>query len=117
MPSLAACRPCMAGLLPTTTSTSGAKFATKSSNRIASTFAYRSENQCFIACSLLGGLRRTRHLANGCKRGVDCLEIVALHHLPEFALLGAVGRRINQLEREAESQAQIASVPEDLVDN
>src|SRR6266478_8417180 len=117
MPSLAACRPRMAGLLPTTTSTSGAKPATNSSNRIASTFAYKSENQCFMACSLLGGLRRARHLSNGCKRSVDCLEIVALHHLPEFAFLGAVGRRIHQLEREAESQAQIVAVAEDFVDD
>src|SRR4029453_17273953 len=117
MPSLAACWPCMAGLLPTTSSTSGAKPATNSSNRIASMFAYKSENQCFTACSLMGGLGFAHHLTNGCKRGVDGLEIVALHHLPEFVLLGAVGGRIHQLEREAESQAQIVAVAEDFVDD
>src|SRR5947209_8027568 len=117
MPSLAACRTSMAGLLPTTTSTSGAKPATNSSNRIASMFAYKPENQCFMARSLLGGLRFAHYLANGCKRGVDCLEIVALHHFPEFALLVAVGWRIYQLEGEAEAQTQVVAVAEDFVDD
>ena len=46
----------MAGLLPTTSSTSGVKPATNSSRRIASTFAYKSENQCFMAaCSYVAG--------------------------------------------------------------
>jgi hypothetical protein len=39
MPSLTAWRPIMAGLLPTTTSTSGVKPATNSSSRIASMLA------------------------------------------------------------------------------
>ena len=69
------------------------------------------------ARSYSAGLRIGHHLANGAERGIDRLEIVPLHDLPELALLGAVGRRIHELQGEAEAQAQIVVAAEHLVDD
>src|SRR5256885_15067616 len=117
MPSFAACRPFMAGLLATTTLTSGANVAANASRRIASMSAYMSENQCLIGGLLLCVLWVGHHLADGAERGIDRFEIIALHDLAELALLAAVGRGINKLQGEAEAQAQVIVVAEDLVDN
>src|ERR1700704_2229162 len=103
MPSLAACRPFIAGLLPTTTSTSGAKPEANSSRRISSMLAYRLGNQCVMAArSLCCVLRIDSHLGDSPERGIDGFEIVPLHDLPKLALLGAIGRSIDELQRKAE---------------
>src|SRR5712691_1007942 len=117
MPSLAACRPFMAGLLPTTTLTSGANAAANASRRMASMSAYISENQCVMAPFLFCVLRIGHHPADGAERGIDRFEIVPLHDLPKLALLGAVGRGIDQLQGKAESQSRVVVAAEDLVDD
>src|SRR6195256_3127479 len=68
------------------------------------------------ARSLCCVLRIDDHLADGAERGVDRFDIVPLHDLPKLALLGAIGRSIDELQREAEPQAQVV-VAEYLVDN
>src|SRR4029077_16049967 len=117
MPSLAACRPFIAGRLPTTTLTSGANPAANSSKCIASMLAYRLENQCSIERPLFCVLRIGYHLADGAQRGIDRLEIVPLNDLSKLALLGAIRRSIDELQGKAEPQAQVVVAAEHLVDN
>ena len=62
-------------------------------------------------------LRIGHHLADGAERGIDRFEIVPLHDLPKLALLGAIRRRIDELQGKAEPQAQVIVAAEHLVDN